>query len=294
MEDLRTMRELRHIDRAQGRSPGPALVARLACDILRVGGHDARELGCRDASPDTAPHGTRGGDQHNGRQQARRGGARQRVGRRIHRGRSESPHTTRTNAPQLWDSRQKAAIDFIETEFPVTAVALSEAGNELYSGGIDNDIKVWDLRKRAVAYSLLGHEDTVTSLRLSPDSQTLLSNSHDGTVRTWDVRPFAPANRHVRTYDGAPTGMERNLLKAAWGAKGARIAAGSGDRSVVVWEAGTGKLLYKLPGHKGAVNDVAFSPSEDQISASLLFLVSMLMIWKLCQGRLIGPYCWAS
>lgn len=151
----------------------------------------------------------------------------------------------------------------------MTAVALSEAGNELYSGGIDNDIRAWDLRKRAVVYSLLGHDDTVTSLRLSPDAQTLLSNSHDGTVRTWDVRPFAPANRAVRTYDGAPTGMERNLLKAAWGAKGARIAAGSGDRSVVVWEAGTGKLLYKLPGHKGAVNDVAFSPTEDQISAFL-------------------------
>ena len=65
----------------------------------------------------------------------------------------------------------------------------------------------------------------MTSLRLSPDAQTLLSNSHDGTVRTWDVRPFAPADRRVRTYDGAPTGMERNLLKAAWGAKGARIAA---------------------------------------------------------------------
>lgn len=178
---------------------------------------------------------------------------------------------------QLWDSRQKAAIDFIETQFPVTAVALSEAGNELYSGGIDNDIRVWDLRKRAVAYSLLGHDDTVTSLRLSPDSQTLLSNSHDSTVRTWDVRPFAPANRHLRTYDGAPTGMERNLLKAAWGAGGERIAAGSGDRSVVVWEANSGKLLYKLPGHKGAVNDVAFSPSEDQISVFFLGLVSMLI-----------------
>jgi Prp8 binding protein len=264
------MRELRHIDRAQGRRPGPALVARLACDILSVGGHDARELGRRDADADTAPHGPRGGDQHDGRQPARRGDPRQRLRRRLHRRTYQSPRAADANARQLWDSRQKAAIDFIATDFPVTAVALSEAGNELYSGGIDNDIRAWDLRKRAVAYSLLGHEDTVTSLRLSPDAQTLLSNSHDGTVRTWDVRPFAPADRRVRTYDGAPTGMERNLLKAAWGAKGARIAAGSGDRSVVVWEAATGKLLYKLPGHKGAVNDVDFSPSEDQISMSLL------------------------
>ena len=42
----------------------------------------------------------------------------------------------------IWDPRTKAAIDFIPTDFPVTAVALSDAGNEIYSGGIDNDIKV--------------------------------------------------------------------------------------------------------------------------------------------------------
>jgi len=164
---------------------------------------------------------------------------------------------------KIWDPRQKEAIDFIETEFPTTAVALSEAGNELYTGGIDNDIKVWDLRKKAVAYSLLGHTDTITSLQVSPDSQYLLSNSHDSTVRTWDIRPFAPTDRHVRTYDGAPTGLEKNLLRASWDPQGKRIAAGSGDRSVVVWEVSSGKLLYKLPGHRGAVNDVRFSPNQE-------------------------------
>ncbi|KAJ9646365.1 hypothetical protein H2199_002414 [Coniosporium tulheliwenetii] len=168
----------------------------------------------------------------------------------------------------IWDPRQKEAIDFIETEFPITAVALAEAGNELYSGGIDNDIKVWDLRKKAVTYSLLGHTDTVTSLQVSPDSQTLLSNSHDSTVRTWDIRPFAPTDRNIKTYDGAPSGMEKNLYKASWDPKGQRIAAGSGDRSVVVWEASSGKLLYKLPGHKGSVNDVRFSPTEEPIIVS--------------------------
>ncbi|KAL0264520.1 hypothetical protein SLS55_000470 [Diplodia seriata] len=168
----------------------------------------------------------------------------------------------------IWDPRQKEAVDYIETEFPVTAVALAEAGNELYSGGIDNDIKVWDMRKKAVAYSLLGHTDTITSLQVSPDSQTLLSNSHDSTVRTWDIRPFAPTDRHLKTYDGAPTGMEKNLLKASWDPKGQKIAAGSGDRTVVVWDANTGRLLYKLPGHKGAVNDVRFSPRDEPIVVS--------------------------
>ncbi|KAL9116039.1 MAG: hypothetical protein Q9227_000407 [Pyrenula ochraceoflavens] len=168
----------------------------------------------------------------------------------------------------IWDPRQKAAVDHIETDFPVTAVALAEAGNELYSGGIDNDIKVWDVRKLEVVYSMIGHTDTITSLEVSPDSQSLLSYSHDSTVRTWDVRPFAPTDRQIRTYDGAPTGLDKNLSRASWDPKGTRIAAGSGDRTVVVWDTRSGKLLYKLPGHKGTVNDVRFAPSDEPIVVS--------------------------
>ena len=166
----------------------------------------------------------------------------------------------------VWDPRQKHAVDYIETDYPITAVALAEAGNEIYSGGIDNSIHVWDIRKKAVAYSMVGHTDTITSLQISPDTQSLLSNSLDGTVRTWDIRPFAPTDRHMRTYDGAPAGLEKNLIRASWDPKGERIAAGSGDRSVVVWDFRSGRLQYKLPGHKGTVNDVRFSPRDEPIS----------------------------
>ncbi|OBT51699.1 Prp8 binding protein [Pseudogymnoascus sp. 24MN13] len=140
-----------------------------------------------------------------------------------------------------------------------------EAGNELYSGGIDNDIKVWDTRKKAVVYSMLGHNDTITSLRVSPDSQTLLSNSMDSTVRTWDIRPFAPADRNVKTFDGANVGIEKNLIRASWDNDGKKIAAGAGDGTAVVWSNDTGKLLYKLPGHKGTVNCAEFSPGPEPI-----------------------------
>jgi Prp8 binding protein len=184
----------------------------------------------------------------------------------------------------IWDPRQKDAVDFLGTDFPITAVALSEAGNEIYSGSIDNDIKVWDIRKQAVVYTMVGHTDTITSLQVSPDSQTLLSNSHDSTVRTWDIRPFAPTDRHVKTYDGAPAGLEKNLIRASWDPKGDKIAAGSGDRSVVVWDVKSGKLLYKLPGHKGTVNDVRFSPNDEPIGKLspiipfLLYLIFWLTI----------------
>ncbi|KAK7999242.1 hypothetical protein PG984_013278 [Apiospora sp. TS-2023a] len=168
----------------------------------------------------------------------------------------------------IWDPRTKNAADYIETDFPITAVAVSEAGNEIYSGGIDNDIKVWDVRKKAVVYSMLGHNDTVTSLRVSPDGQSLLSFSHDSTAQTWDIRPFAPTERHLRTFDGAQVGIEKNLMKASWDKSGKKIAAGAGDGTVVIWGSDTGKLLYKLPGHKGTVNCAEFITNDEPLILS--------------------------
>lgn len=189
----------------------------------------------------------------------------------------------------IWDPRQKDALEYLETELPITAVALSEAGNEIYSGGIDNTIHVWDLRKKAVVYSMTGHTDTITSLQISPDSQSLLSNSHDSTVRTWDIRPFAPANRQIRTFDGAPVGLEKNLIRASWDPKGEKIATGSGDRSVVVWDTKTGKLLYKLPGHKGTVNDVQFSPNDEPISKFSMTVAGYNTLSNFLQSFLARP-----
>ncbi|PWI66574.1 hypothetical protein PCL_04987 [Purpureocillium lilacinum] len=165
----------------------------------------------------------------------------------------------------IWDPRTKNAVDYIETDFPITAVAISQAGNEIFSGGIDNDIRVWDLRKKSVVYSMLGHSDTVTSLRVSPDSQSLLSYAMDATVKTWDIRPFAPTERQIRTFDGSNMGIEKNLLGASWDAEGKKIAAGSGDGTANVWSSETGKLLYKLPGHRGTVNCAEFAPSKEPI-----------------------------
>ncbi|KEZ38728.1 Pre-mRNA-splicing factor cwf17 [Scedosporium apiospermum] len=168
----------------------------------------------------------------------------------------------------IWDPRTKNAVDYIQTDFPVTAVALSEAGNEVYTGSIDNDVRVWDMRKMAPLYNLVGHQDTITSLRVSPDSQSLLSFSMDATARTWDIRPFAPTERLIRTFDGASMGLEKNLIGASWDPTGKRLAAGSGDGSVLVWSNDTGRLLYKLPGHKGTVNCAEFSPGKDPIILS--------------------------
>ena len=78
---------------------------------------------------------------------------------------------------QLWDLRAKRSAHTMSEDYQILAVAFGEAGDQIYTGGIENVIKVWDLRKVEVAMTLEGHTDTITGLRASPDGNHLLSNA---------------------------------------------------------------------------------------------------------------------
>lgn len=54
----------------------------------------------------------------------------------------------------------------------------------------------------------------------------------------------------------------KNLLRCSWSPDGRKVAAGSGDRFVYIWDTASRQVLYKLPGHAGSVNEVDFHPYE--------------------------------
>ncbi|XP_055386283.1 U5 small nuclear ribonucleoprotein 40 kDa protein [Condylostylus longicornis] len=163
---------------------------------------------------------------------------------------------------KMWDARKKFSVQTFENNYPVTAVCFNDVGDLIISGGIDNDIKVWDSRKNEIVYKLRGHADTITGLSLSPDGSYLLSNSMDNTLRIWDIRPYAPAERCVKIFGGHQHNFEKNLLRCAWSLDGSKISSGSADRYVYVWDTTSRRILYKLPGHNGSVNDVDFHKNE--------------------------------
>ncbi len=45
------------------------------------------------------------------------------------------------------------------------------------------------------------------------------------------------------------------------------MASGSADRFVYIWDVASARLLYKLPGHAGAVNEVNFHPTEPVVAS---------------------------
>ena len=72
----------------------------------------------------------------------------------------------------------------------------------------------------------------------------------------------------------------QNLLRVAWSPDGGQVSAGSGDRFVYIWDTTSRRILYKLPGHAGSVNEVDFHPFEP-ISKSLLPTSILILLTQL-------------
>uniref|UniRef100_A0A915Q5J7 U5 small nuclear ribonucleoprotein 40 kDa protein n=1 Tax=Setaria digitata TaxID=48799 RepID=A0A915Q5J7_9BILA len=160
------------------------------------------------------------------------------------------------------DIRKRDPITTLQNAYQITAVTFNDTAEQVIGGGIDNDIKIWDLRRNDLAYVMRGHTDTVTGLSLSPEGTHVLSNAMDCSSKIWDIRPFAPEQRCVKSFAGHQHNFEKNLLKCAWSPDNHRISCGSSDRYVYVWDVSSRRVLYKLPGHQGSVNATDFHPKE--------------------------------
>ncbi|CAI5439601.1 unnamed protein product [Caenorhabditis angaria] len=163
---------------------------------------------------------------------------------------------------KIHDFRTKEPHKSYENKYQQTAVVFNDSSDGVICGGIDNSIKIWDMRRDTITNVLNAHRDTITGLSVSHNGNFLLSNSMDCSLRSWDIRPFVPGERLVSTFSGHVHNFEKNLLKCGWSANDQYVTAGSADRFVYVWDAKNRRCLYKLPGHMGSVNATDFHPTQ--------------------------------
>ncbi|MEB3339440.1 serine/threonine-protein kinase [Okeania sp.] len=142
----------------------------------------------------------------------------------------------------------------------VRTVAFSIDGQNLVSGGEDNNIKVWSLGTGNAPQILGGwmfsHSGWVQAIAFSPDGQLLVSGSNDNAIKIWNLG----TGKLMRTL-GNWFGQDWGAVQAiAISKDGQILASGHGDKTVKVWYLNSGKMRGFLKGHTAWIESVAISP----------------------------------
>jgi WD40 repeat protein len=128
------------------------------------------------------------------------------------------------------------------------ALAFSPSGRLLVSGR-----QVWDLAgSRELSANEQAHREAITRIVASVNG-VVATASDDHTIRSWDLA----SGRQLQRFD------HRHWVRdIAVSPNGTKLASNSLDDSVCLWDLGTGKRIYKLPGHgaSGGKRAVAFTP----------------------------------
>ncbi len=177
----------------------------------------------------------------------------------------------------------------------IWSVAYSPIGQILASGSDDQTIKFWQVetptapaKTRPVPIgrclkTLRGQTGAVRLVVFSPDGLLLASNSGDRTVKLWDVSSLyadqsdqprlgrMTAGRSGEWVSGQCVatleGHTGRVFSIAFSSDQQRLATGSEDQTIRLWNTETGTILNRLEGHTKPVETLHFSPNGELLAS---------------------------
>lgn len=149
--------------------------------------------------------------------------------------------------PSYWlELRDSTTLEYIaklrrdtdyEQVYQVSSVAWSSDGDLIASGYLNGMVRLWDVKTSSVINEFKANQaimepsgilsTTVMALAFTEKDLLLSSVSRDGSIRQWDV-------------DTGKFTLERQLSTAVtaadWSPDGKRLAVGSSDGTITIWE----------------------------------------------------------
>lgn len=173
---------------------------------------------------------------------------------------------------RVWEMKSgKTVLTYRGHDLPVHSLAWSPGGKYIASAGQDQVIRIWDAFTGARVFASRRQSEPIIRLIWQRDGRRITAVSRDGMMKTWDAatgsdiitarsdNPGASSgsvpspdgaylamitfdqavevrakagDRHLLTYRG----HQGKITVVAWSPEGKRIASGSTDRTVHVWQ----------------------------------------------------------
>ena len=228
---------------------------------------------------------------------------------------------------KLWNAKTGAEIRtmtgkvYDRFKHNTADITFSADGKTIVSGGSDGVARLWDVATGAELKAFQGHTNRVSAVALSSDGKRLITASWDKTIRFWDVesgREYQPPKKTVeyisdtalmrngsllaiaegkdiRVWDldrgGEPTTLTGNVFLTegiALSPDNAYLAVGEyGDR-LGLWNLRSQTRLTILPGHKGNVRKLEFSPNGKILATGGGFVDGKIKLWNSENGTEIN------
>lgn len=168
----------------------------------------------------------------------------------------------------------------------VSVVAISPDSQLLASGGEDGSIKLWNLELGQSLGTFSGHFGRVFSVAFSGNGELFASGGEDGSIHLWNLKKIKGiVSFNNLEPDRRLLGHLNTIHSVAFSPDSQRLASGSADKTIKVWNLKTGKAIASLAGNSGTMLSVAISPNGEILAGGSL--LGRIKLWNLKTGELI-------
>jgi WD40 repeat protein len=205
----------------------------------------------------------------------------------------------------------------------ITALAMTADGHHVISASQDGNLKIWDLEKEILIWTIQSSQGVCTALALTSDGHYALSGSHDRILKVWNLENGSEErilNDHLEQIQGvAVTPDSRWAISAstdliAWDLKtgekrlftysrppiydrvygvvtittdGRFVISVKKDNTITVWHIESGKIVSWIRGGDHNINEL-FSLHDGKRLISVSFKKT-IKEWDIDKGQLFSP-----
>lgn len=166
----------------------------------------------------------------------------------------------------------------------ILSVSFSPDGTKLATGSGDSTVRFWDITTQTAASCGSLHTGWVLCIKWSPDGRFLASGSMDRTVIVWDGETGKQVGRPLSGHSDFVGALAWEPYHRQTAAGSYRLASGSKDGTVRVWQVPSMACQFIVSSHTDAVTCVIWGGGGNIYSSSRDRTIN---IWNADTGALV-------